>query len=83
MKQETKQVNPQGSDLLSSTMVAEILGLSADYIRKLAAAGTIKAVKLGHDWIIRRSDVASYSRKRSKLRKRKDGTINGTHVTAN
>lgn len=50
--------------LLSSAMVAKILGFSPDYIRKLCANGTIRAERLGHDWLIFERDIKNVKRQR-------------------
>lgn len=56
--------------ILSSSMVAEKLGFSQDYIRRLCLDGKIKAQKIGHDWVIYERDIKHLKRQRSpKLKK--------------
>jgi excisionase family DNA binding protein len=50
-----------GSKLYSTKEAARILGLSPDHVKRLARDGTIKAQKLGHDWVVLSLD---YKRKR-------------------
>jgi excisionase family DNA binding protein len=40
------------SKMYSTKQAAEALGLSPDHIKRLARDGDLKAVKLGHDWVI-------------------------------
>lgn len=54
------------SDLMTSKMVAEKLGYTPDYIRRLIMEGKLKATKLGHDWIITPKDIAHLKPKKIK-----------------
>jgi len=58
----------QKHNFLTTAMVAEKFGFTADYIRRLIASGKIKAEKLGHDWIVSKKDIQHIKR----LRKAKD-----------
>jgi excisionase family DNA binding protein len=54
------------SDLVSTTMAAQILGFTPDYIRNMIRKGRIKGFKLGHDWLIPRKALANIERTRKK-----------------
>ncbi len=45
-------------------MAAEMTGFAHSYIRNLCANGTIKAEKLGHDWLMTESAVLKIKRQR-------------------
>ena len=47
-------------DLLTSTQAGELLGVSADTIKKYCQWGKLKAMKMGRDWLISRSEVSRY-----------------------
>ena len=49
------------SKLYSTKEAAQIFGLSQDHVKRLARDGTIKAQKLGHDWVVLSLD---YKRRR-------------------
>ena len=49
------------SKVYSTKEAAKELGLSPDHVKRLARDGTIKAVKLGRDWVI---TSLKYERKR-------------------
>jgi hypothetical protein len=40
------------SKIYSANQTGEVLGLSLDHVKRLAGDGDLKAVKLGHDWVI-------------------------------
>ncbi len=48
------------SKFLSSAMVAEKLEGTPAYVRLLCASGKIKALKLGHDWLIDEKDIKKF-----------------------
>ena len=50
--------------LLSSSEVAERLGMTQARVRQLAIAGALPATKLGRDWFVMPSDLAAYQAKR-------------------
>lgn len=52
--------------LLSSSMAAQKLGFTPDYIRRLCASGKIKAEKVAHDWLIYESDIKNIRRQRKR-----------------
>ncbi len=49
---------------LTSAEIAKESKFSEDYIRKLINNGTIKAEKLGRNWIIRKDQIKHISRQR-------------------
>ncbi len=51
-------------EYLTSAEVAEALGFSHDYVRKLILKGTIKAEKLGRNWIINKKNINRIRRQR-------------------
>lgn len=55
--------------LLTSAMAAKILGFTADHVRHLIGKGKIKAVKLGHDWIVEPKAIAHIKRLRRSTNK--------------
>jgi len=54
----------QKHKFLTTAMVGERLGFTADYIRRLIACGKIKAEKLGHDWLIPEKSILHIKRSR-------------------
>ena len=50
--------------LLGSVEAAKILGFTPDYVRRLCAAGTIKAEKISNDWIMYEAALKSIKRQR-------------------
>lgn len=55
-------------NLITTARAAEVLGFTPNYVRKLIADGKIKAVKLGHDWLVNEKSLAKVTR----LRKAKE-----------
>lgn len=51
--------------MLTTKMAGEILGFTANHIRRLCSKGIIKAEKLGHDWMLKKSSIEDIKRKRS------------------
>jgi excisionase family DNA binding protein len=49
---------------LTSAEVAQALGVSHDYVRKLITKGKIKAEKLGRNWIVNKKNLEHVSRQR-------------------
>lgn len=62
---------------LSSLEVANILGFTADHVRKLLLQGKIKGEKFGRNWIIDVKNVSKVTRKRFP-RPAKESLSNGT-----
>jgi excisionase family DNA binding protein len=58
--------------LLNTAIVAKMLGLSADYIRRLCRQGKIKAEKIGTDWLTDENALKHITRKR-KPKEKADG----------
>ncbi len=50
--------------LISTAIAAEILGFSPDYVRRMCADGTIKAEKVGHDWVMYERSIINIKRQR-------------------
>lgn len=50
--------------LITSAMAAKLSGFSPDYIRRLILDGKIKAIKIGHDYLMLPKDIAHIKRKR-------------------
>jgi excisionase family DNA binding protein len=69
-KQEKMRVKPPVNvvkeKMITTTMAADILGFTKDYTRSLCLRGIIKAVKLGHDWLLYESDLKGIVRQRKK-----------------
>lgn len=61
---------------VTSLEAAKILGFSQDHIRRMILQDKIKAVKLGHCWIIQLSDLKDIKRKR--FPKLEDNTTHGS-----
>ena len=57
----------------TSSEVAEILGFSPDYIRKLIAKGRLVAEKRGRNYFMRAINIAKVSRLRRPKKGRKNG----------
>ena len=55
-------------NLITTARAAEVLGFTPNYVRKLIAEGKIKAVKLGHDWLVNEKSLSKVTR----LRKAKE-----------
>ena len=53
-------------DKITCISASKIIGLSADYIRKLCGKGRIKAEKLGNLWIMKLSALKNIKRQRVK-----------------
>ena len=49
---------------LTSAEVAQALGVSHDYVRKLIVKGKIKAEKLGRNWIVNKKNLENIHRQR-------------------
>lgn len=49
---------------LTSAEVAQALGFSHDYVRKLILKGKIKAEKLGRNWIVNKKNIENIHRQR-------------------
>lgn len=49
---------------LTSAEVAQVLGFSHDYVRKLILTGKIKAEKLGRNWIVNEKNIRKIQRQR-------------------
>jgi excisionase family DNA binding protein len=58
---------------LTSHEAARLLGFCPDHVRRLILQGKIKAVKLGHSWLIKPSDLKKVKR----LRKQKEPKEHG------
>lgn len=52
------------SSYLTSAEVANELGFSHDYVRKLINRGKIKADKIGRNWFVHKRDIIKIHRKR-------------------
>lgn len=52
--------------MLTSKMAAEILSFTPSYIRRLILNKKIRAEKIGHDWLIRPSDIKNIKRQRNR-----------------
>lgn len=50
--------------LFTTQMVADKLGFTPDYIRRLIMDGKIKAKKLGSNWVMEKKDFAHIKRQR-------------------
>lgn len=53
------------TNLITTTMLAERMGVTPQYVRKLIADGKIKAQKVGYDWIIDERNIVHVKAKRS------------------
>ena len=51
---------------LTTQMIAEKMGFTQAYIRKLCSDGKIKSIRLGHDWMICENDFDEWKMKREK-----------------
>lgn len=49
---------------LTTGEAAKLIGFHPDYVRRLILRGTIKAEKLGTNWLIKTQDMAKISRRR-------------------
>jgi excisionase family DNA binding protein len=47
---------------------AEIIGTTPDNLRQSIARGTLKAAKLGRDWIVSQKEVERYARENRRSR---------------
>lgn len=47
-------------------MIAEIMGFTPDYIRRLCGQGKIKAMRYGQDWIVLPADLDAWRLEREK-----------------
>jgi len=56
---------------------ADKLGFHPDYVRRLILRGTIKAEKLGHNWLINEKDLAKVTRQR--FPRKKERQQNGSN----
>lgn len=63
-------------EYLTSAEVAKALGFSHDYVRKLILKGTIKAEKLGRNWIINKKNIERIHRQRFPSTQE---SVNGIH----
>jgi excisionase family DNA binding protein len=52
------------NNYLTSAEVAQTLGVTHDYVRKLIAKGKIKAEKLGRNWIVNKKNLRNVRRQR-------------------
>lgn len=52
------------NQLISTAGAAKKLGFTQDWVRKLCIEGKIKAIKIGHDWIIDEKDLRDIKRVR-------------------
>lgn len=59
-------------DYLTSAEAATALGFTADHVRRLIIKGKIKAVKLGHNWLIKPTAILHIKRLR-KSKQPKEG----------
>lgn len=59
-----------GTDYLTNTEAADLLGFSTTHVRKLIADGKIKAQKLGRNWIIHAKNLEKVQRQRTRSTKR-------------
>ena len=57
-EQEPKE--PGLDDLISLTEAADLSGLSADHLRRLAGGGKLWAKKIGRDWVTTERAVKDY-----------------------
>ena len=60
-------------DYMTSFRVAELTGLTIEYIRKLLINGKIKGEKLGNYWFVHSKDFKDFQRKRLQMEKIKNG----------
>ncbi len=51
--------------LISLTEASEISGLGADYLRKIAETGRLKAKKIGRNWVTTSAAVTEYLESRN------------------
>ncbi|MEJ5311757.1 MAG: helix-turn-helix domain-containing protein [Anaerolineae bacterium] len=59
--------NPIGTDWISTRQGATLTGYCREYVTKLAKAGRIRGMKLGHDWVVNREDLEAFKRKMQAL----------------
>lgn len=52
------------SNYVTCTEAADLLGFSADYVRKLLGEGKLQGEKFGHNWIIDKKELAKIKRQR-------------------
>jgi excisionase family DNA binding protein len=50
--------------LITCVVAAQMLGFSADYIRRLCLSGEIKAEKMGKTWIMTHAAIKNIKRQR-------------------
>jgi excisionase family DNA binding protein len=69
------QEQKQNLNLLTLKEAAEMSPYSADYLNLLARKGKIRAVKIGRDWLITRSDLFEYLSRQQKESKQRVSVI--------
>ena len=47
-------------------MAAELLNITPAYVRRMINEGKIKAIKMGHDWLLDKKDISHFKRVRQK-----------------
>lgn len=55
---------PKKGDLITFPQAAELYGFTADYFRKLATSGRLKAKKFGVQWVTTPADVEAFIKSR-------------------
>jgi excisionase family DNA binding protein len=55
---------PKSDQLITLAQAAEIYGLGANYLQRLAKRGRLKATKLGAQWVTTPEDVEVYIKSR-------------------
>jgi excisionase family DNA binding protein len=64
------------ANYLTSLEASKLVGVTPDHIRKMILRGKIKALKLGHNWLIQRKELAKINRQR--FPRKKEITDNGS-----
>lgn len=54
----------KNNNLTTTTILAAKLGFTPQYIRRLILEGKIKAIKIGHDWLIDEKAIRNLRRQR-------------------
>lgn len=62
----------QKSKLITCAVAAQMLGFTADYIRKLCVNGDIRAQKMGKIWIMTHAAIKHIKRQRQRQQQSKE-----------
>lgn len=67
----------QGKEHVNTKIAKSLTGYDETYIQKLAANGTIEAVKIGRAWAVQKESLLKYKNKHNGVKPKKEYQLSG------